>query len=144
MKRTGRPVRRLNPITIRKARPVLRRAFRASGNTPSMTTTTRRLSNDPRLVSLCPVGEASLAARDDPSLFISWDGARRHGYVSFADLDVAGEMATLARYIAGAAKGQRVRYRDGDVTNLRLDNLRLERGYAKGQAPNPRRFGGDL
>ena len=107
-------------------------------------TTTRRLSNDPRLVSLCPVGEAILAARNNPSLFISWDGGKRYGYVSFTDLNVAGEMATLARAIAGAGKGQRVRSKDGDVTNLRLDNLRLERGYAKGQAPNPRLFGGDL
>jgi hypothetical protein len=107
-------------------------------------TTTRRLSNDPRTVSLCPVGEAFLASRRHPSLFIRWDGLKHHGYVSFADLAVAGESATLARYIVGAGRGQRVRHKDGDVTNLRLDNLRLERGYAKGQAPNPRRFGSDI
>ena len=112
--------------------------------TTNTSTTTRRLSNDPRTVSLCPVGEAFLVSRRNPSLFISWDGARRYGYVSYADLDVAGEMATLARSIAGAGRGQRVRHRDRDVTNLRLDNLYLERGYAKGQAPNPRRFGSDI
>ena len=89
-------------------------------NITTAATTTHRLSNDPRTVSVCPVGEAFLASRRQPSLFISWDGAKRHGYVSFADPAVAGESATLARYIVGAGRGQRVRYKDGDVTNLRL------------------------
>lgn len=106
------------------------------------TTTTRRLSNDPRTVTLCPVGEAFLTARGDPSLFISWDGARKYGYVSFSDLTVAGGMATLSRSIAGAHRGQRVRYGNGDVTDLRLSNLRIEKGGARGQSPNPRRAGG--
>jgi hypothetical protein len=107
-------------------------------------TTTRRLSNDPRIVALCPVGEALLQSLGEPSLYISRDGSRQYGYVSFANLDVAGETATLARSIAGAGRGQCTRYNDGDVTNLRLDNLRLERGGAKGQSPNPRRPGSEF
>ncbi|HEY0926773.1 hypothetical protein [Brevundimonas sp.] len=105
------------------------------------TTTTRRLSNDPRTVKLCPVGEAFLAAQGDPSLFVSWDGSKRYGYVSFADPTVAGELTTLSRRIAGAGRRQRVRYLNGQVTDLRRANLCIERGGARGQAPNLRRLG---
>jgi len=73
---------------------------------------------------------------------MSTDGSGQYGYVSFYDPWSAGEMATLARLLVGAGRGQRVRYRDGDRTNLRLSNLRIERGAAKGVTPNARVMGG--
>jgi hypothetical protein len=41
---------------------------------------------------------------------------------------------TVARWIAGAGKGQRVCYADGDQLNLRSENLELVRGPAKAAA----------
>lgn len=105
-------------------------------------TTTRPISNRPgQFVRLCAVGEAYLAARGYPSIFMSLDGSKCYGYPSVYRADVAGEMATLAREIIGAPPRQRVRYINGDRTDLRLTNLRLERGAAKGQSANPRRVG---
>jgi hypothetical protein len=109
------------------------------------TITTRPITNMPsKFVTLCPAGDAYLAGLPPRSLFMSWDGSRRHGYVSIYEPMVAGEMQTLARRIAGARKGERVRYRNRDVTDLRLSNLMVERGGAKGQSPNPRRPGSEF
>ncbi len=111
----------------------------------SDTTTTRPISNRPgAVVRLCAAGEAYLASRGYPSIFMSFDGSKRYGYPSVYRGDVAGEMATLAREIIGARPRQRVRYINGDRTDLRLANLRLERGAARGQSANPRRIGSDL
>lgn len=113
--------------------------------TQSHTTTTRPISNRPgQTVRLCPVGEAYLASRGYPAIFMSLDGSKRYGYPSVYRADVAGEMATLAREIAGARPRQRVRYNNGDRTDLRLINLRVERGGARGQSANPRRAGNGL
>lgn len=106
------------------------------------TITTRPITNAPgQLATLCPACVAFLARLPHRSIFFSSDGARRHRYLSIYDPAVAGEMRTLARCIAEARKGERVRYRNGDVTDLRLSNLMVEQGGAKGQSPNPRRPG---
>lgn len=104
-------------------------------------TTTRPITNMPgKFVTLCPDGEAYLAKLQPRALFRSWDGPKRYWYVYIYDPSVAGEMRSLARCIANAEKGQRVKYRNGDVTDLRLSNLIVEQGGAKGQSPNPRRL----
>ena len=101
------------------------------------------LSNRPgRNATVCKEGLAIIEANDIKSVFMSADGSRKYDYVSFYDPWAAGEMATLARLLVGAGRGQRVRYRDGDRTNLRLSNLHVERGAAKGTTPNPRLLGG--
>lgn len=101
------------------------------------------LSNRPgRYATVCEEGLAIIEANAIKSIFMSADGSRKYDYVSFYDPGSAGEMATLARLFVGAGRGQRVRYQDGDRTNLRLSNLRVERGAAKGTTPNHRLLGG--
>ena len=92
--------------------------------------------------TVCQDGLDIIQSKDIRSLFMSTDGSGQYAYVSFYDPWSAGEMATLARLLVGAGRGQRVRYRDGDRTNLRLSNLRIERGAAKGVTPNARVMGG--
>lgn len=97
------------------------------------------LSNRPgHYATVCKEGMAIIEASDIKSVFMSADGSRKYEYPSVYNPHVAGEMATLARLFVGAGRGQRVRYLDGDRTNLRLSNLRIERGAAKGTTPNPR------
>lgn len=107
--------------------------------------TTRPITNAPAQVAiLCPAGVAFLDSLPPRSIFFSSDGARRYRYLSIYDPTVAGEMRTLARCIAQAGPGRRVKYRNGDVTDLRLSNLMIEQGGAKGQSPNPRRRGSEF
>ncbi|MBI1686451.1 hypothetical protein [Caulobacter hibisci] len=95
------------------------------------TTTRIELSNRPgQFAVLCEAGAAFLAANDIRSLFICLDGARRYGYVSHYSPNRKGQMDTLARGLLGAGKGEQVRYRDGNVLNLRLNNLKIVRTYS--------------
>lgn len=104
------------------------------------------LSNRPgQYATLCPEGYAIAQRLGVGALYIALDGSRKHGYVTWTDMTAPGEAATLARALTGAGKGQRVRYRDRDTTNLRLDNLYIERGAAKAASPRvPEAPGSDL
>lgn len=100
------------------------------------------LSNRPgRYATVCKEGLAIIEASLIKSVFMGVDGSGKYEYPSVYSPRVAGEMETLARILVGAGRGQRVRYYDGDRTNLRLSNLRVERGAAKGTTPNPRLLG---
>jgi len=61
----------------------------------------------------------------------------RFRYVLASARTPAGEQRsiTIARLIAGAGKGQVVKYIDGDRANLRRDNLRIARGTGRTQTP---------
>jgi hypothetical protein len=64
----------------------------------------------------------------------SWylNGAdRSRCYVRAAINDGRGNNVAVARIIVDAGPGQIVRYRDGDTTNLRRDNLLVRRGQSK-------------
>ena len=52
-------------------------------------------------------------------------------YVRFPRTRANGSLLSVARVLMNAGKGDIVRYRDGDRTNLRIDNLYLTRGAAK-------------
>jgi hypothetical protein len=54
-----------------------------------------------------------------------------HAYVRAARTRATGHLFTPARVLLEAGRGQIVRYRDGDTTNLRRDNLYLASGAAK-------------
>jgi len=96
-------------------------------------------------VTLCGAGYAHCRRLRIGALYMSMDGAGKYGYVTFTDMSAPGEAATLARALAGAGRGQRVRYHDRDVTNLRLSNLYIERGGAKGPTPRASaQLGGDI
>lgn len=96
-----------------------------------------------KFVTLCAEGYAIFCKFGFKSIFMSTDGSGNYSYPSVADMTSPGEMATLARALTGAGKGQRARCRDRDVTNLRLSNLYLEKGAAKGPTPrHPNLAGG--
>jgi len=89
-------------------------------------TTRIPLSNRPgQFATLCKAGAAFIAANNIRTLFMCMDGARLYEYVCHYNPARTGQMDTLARGIVGAQKGDVVRYRDGNVLNLRLDNLHL-------------------
>lgn len=102
------------------------------------------ITNRPgQFVTLCQAGHARALELGVGAIYISMDGAGRYGYPTWSDMSAPGEAATLARALVNAGKGQRVRYRDRDVTNLRLSNLYLEKGAAKGPTPRlPKLAGG--
>lgn len=102
------------------------------------------ITNRPgEFVTLCPESFAIYRALGFKSVFMSTDGSGRYSYPSVADMTAPGEMATLARALTRAGKGQRARCRDRDVTNLCLSNLYLEKGAAKGPTPRlPKLAGG--
>lgn len=103
----------------------------------------RPITNRPgQFAVFCREGEARLRELGVGAIYMSMDGARKYGYVTWTDMTAPGEAATLARALANAPKGQCVRYRDGDVTNLRLSNLYLTRGAAKSSSPRPFEFDG--
>jgi hypothetical protein len=52
-------------------------------------------------------------------------------YVRCPHPTASGSLVTVARVLMGARRGQNVKYRDGDRTNLRRDNLYLVGGPAK-------------
>lgn len=54
-----------------------------------------------------------------------------NAYVRAYQSNASGRHVTVARVIAGARSGQCIRYWDRDPTNLRADNLRMDRGYAR-------------
>jgi hypothetical protein len=54
-----------------------------------------------------------------------------HAYVRAARTRATGCLFTPARVLLEAGRGQIVRYRDGDTSNLRRDNLYLASGPAK-------------
>lgn len=60
---------------------------------------------------------------------------REYAYVRAHLSTVCGGLTTLARHIAGARKGEIVRYADSDPTNLLRENLYIERGHAPGVTP---------
>jgi hypothetical protein len=71
----------------------------------------------------------------DAGLSPFWSYNSNGGGVSYVRASLSGgrcgEQVSLARLVAGAKKGQRVRYRDRDPRNLRSDNLYIERGYSR-------------
>ena len=98
----------------------------------------RPITNRPgQFVTFCAEGEARLRELGVGAIYMSMDGARKYGYLTWSDMTAPGEAATLARALTNAGRGQRVRYRDGDVINLRLSNLYLTKGAAKSPSPRP-------
>lgn len=102
------------------------------------------LSNRPgRYVTFCQAGRDLLIKRGVGNIFMNNAGCPRYSYVYCYNHDVAGQIEAVARVLMGAGRGQCVRYHDGDVTNLRLANLHLTRGAAKGQSLYLGAFSGD-
>lgn len=64
---------------------------------------------------------------------LAWclNGPSPHRYVAAPNYRASGCRVTIARVIAGAGRGQRVRYSDGDRLNLRCGNLVIELGFAR-------------
>jgi len=102
------------------------------------------LSNRPdQFVTFCPAGFARARELGVGAIYMSMDGAGRYGYATWSDMTAPGEAATLARALMRAKAKERVRYRDRDVTNLRLSNLYIERGAAKASSPRKVASAGD-
>lgn len=59
------------------------------------------------------------------------DGGPHLAYVRVAQNNATGNLVTVARIIMEAGRGQVVRYRDRDRTNLRRANLYVAQGAAK-------------
>lgn len=98
-------------------------------------------------IVLVPLANSALPAVLDEEDFDRW-AARRYStawtrtidregrdYVvaAHAHSEATGGLITVARVIADAGRGKRVKYRDGNRLNLRRNNLYLEDGYAKGR-----------
>lgn len=59
------------------------------------------------------------------------DAGNGYSYVRCARNGATGRLVTVPRLIMAPPRGYVVRYLDGDRTNLRRDNLCLEKGWAK-------------
>ena len=79
------------------------------------------------------------AAGREPRFILSRNGPYTGTYrVGFANRDVRGGFAGLARELLGAEPGQVVTYLDGNQLNLRRSNLVLRTGRARGASLAPR------